>query len=235
MANTEGWFAPGLLKVILSISDAQLVAGRRGWLVEWGVHHGRSLAALALAAGPDDHVLGIDCFDRQELNRCGSGMGSFPVTHSTLAAVLGPDHRVQLHCTDLRSFRTAELVELLRTLPGGNAPIRIAHIDGDHTEQGAMNDLCCARGSMDPFGIILLDDVFNPDWPEVGAAFHQFLAQHSEWWAVGWAYGRTVLCREGVAEIIRQGDCTKKPCWKRTYEIGHFVLAGKSPGFRQLA
>ncbi|MCI0364499.1 MAG: class I SAM-dependent methyltransferase, partial [Phycisphaerales bacterium] len=190
--------------MFLSISDTQSAAGCHGWLVEWGVHHGRGLAALALAAGPDDHVLGIDCFDRQELNRCGSGKGNLAATQSTLAAVLGPGHRVQLHSTDLRLFRAAELVELLRTLPGGYAPIRIAHIDGDHTEQGAMNDLCCACASMDPNGIMLLDDVFNPDWPEVGMAFHRFLARHSQWRAVGWAYGRALLCREGVAGRVRE-------------------------------
>ncbi|MCI0540454.1 MAG: class I SAM-dependent methyltransferase [Verrucomicrobiales bacterium] len=204
VANTEGWFAPDLLEVILSISELQWAAGCRGWLVEWGVHHGRGLAALALAAGPNDHVLGIDCFDRQELNRCGSGMGNLAATRRTLDAVLGPDHQVCLHSTDLRSFGTPELVKLLRVLPGGNAPIRIAHIDGDHTESGAMNDLGCAQAAMDSFGIVLLDDVFNPDWPEVGAAFHQFLARHGEWRAVGWAYGRAVLCRDEVAGSVQQ-------------------------------
>jgi hypothetical protein len=204
VGNTEGWFEPGLLKVILSLSDAQSAGGCHGWLIEWGVHHGRGLAALALAAGPKDHVLGIDCYDRQELNRCGSGRGSLAATSSTLSAVLGPDHGVHLHSTDLLSFRAASLAELLKTLPGGNVPVRIAHIDGDHTEMGAMNDLCCAQASMDPFGIILLDDVFNPDWPEVSAAFHQFLARYTEWSAVGWAYSRTVLCRESVARNFIQ-------------------------------
>ena len=204
VANTEGWFEPSLLQVILSMGEAQAAASCNGWLVEWGVHHGRGLAALALAAGPGDFVLGLDCFDRQEFNPCGSGKGSLAATQSTLARVLGPNHAVQLHCADLRSLRAAEMTELLGTLPGGSLPIRIAHIDGDHTEHGAMNDLCCASATMAPPGVMLLDDVFNPDWPEVGAAFHCFLSKYSSWRAVGWAYGRALLCHDAFASCLRE-------------------------------
>ena len=203
VADTEGWFAPELLKVILAISDLQQAAGCYGWLVEWGVHHGRGLAALALAAGPDDRVLGLDCFDRQDLNRCGSGKGNLAATRSTLDAVLGTGHQVCLHSTDLRSFRHSEVLALLRTLGGGQASIRLAHIDADHTKEGALNDLRCAEGAMAALGIMLLDDVFNLDWPEVGAAFHQFLAEYPGWIAVGWAFGRAILCREKMADKVR--------------------------------
>ena len=208
LQNTEGWFSPSLLKVILAISDAQSLAGCQGWLIEWGVHHGRGLAVLGLAAGAEEWVLGLDCFGEQELNRCGSGKGSLEATRATLTSLLGADHRVQLYATNLLKFEAQQLGSLLQSLPGGYAPVRLAHIDGDHTEQGALNDLQCAAPHMHDRGVILLDDVFNPDWPEVGGAFHRFLAQHPDWKSVGVAYSRTILCQLPFAHNVRDALTT---------------------------
>ena len=57
--------------------------------------------------------------------------------------------------------------ELKRLADG---PLRIVSVDGGHTADIAAHDLAVADEALAEGGIIIIDDVFNEQWPGVAAA-----------------------------------------------------------------
>lgn len=51
-------------------------------------------------------------------------------------------------------------------------PCRLVSVDGGHTEECTRSDLALAEAVLAPGGVAILDDYFNPEWPDVstGAA-----------------------------------------------------------------
>jgi hypothetical protein len=54
-------------------------------------------------------------------------------------------------------------------------PARMFSVDGGHDADTALSDLLLADSVMSPGGLILLDDVFNPQWPGVVDATARYL------------------------------------------------------------
>ncbi len=104
---------------------------------------------------------------------------------------------------DLAQLDAAGLETLLAGLPGGYQPIRLAHIDAGHHFQNTKRDLETIAPHLDELGLILLDDVFNHQWPEVGLAFAHFLATYAGWDVVGCLHSRVLLVRADAAPIYR--------------------------------
>jgi predicted O-methyltransferase YrrM len=200
----HGWWDVELCRVVEAINDLQTVRGLTGWIVEFGVFHGRSLAALALAASENDWVLGVDCFASPEANSSGSGGRSSidAARHAIQLVGVRPD-RVSLVARNLTELDAYGLERLMEGLPGGKLPIRLAHIDAGHEMHQTTQDLETIVPHLDDLGAILLDDVFNHQWPEVGLAFAQFLRTHAGWDVVGCFHNRVLLVRSAAGALYR--------------------------------
>jgi predicted O-methyltransferase YrrM len=53
-------------------------------------------------------------------------------------------------------------------------------VDGDHTEQGAAQDLRDCIGALAPQGLLLFDDIGHPAHPYLEAVLQAFLSEHPE-------------------------------------------------------
>ncbi len=138
---------------------AQYFRPRR--ILEIGSRRGYSLAAMLLATNSIDRVVSID-------------NESYGVTvdelHATLAKVIATDRFSiwKLDSQQLSRLPTDEQFDLI-------------HVDGDHTESGALHDLQLVQSHVAENGIIVLDDVVF--YPSVMNAALKWLSNNLGWTA----------------------------------------------------
>lgn len=164
-----GWLFPYSAHFISSILDLQLEAGVRGAIGEIGVHHGKLFILLALGCRPGEAAFAIDVFGDQHLNRDRSGAGDREIFLGNSRRWLGKDgdglavlQRSSLH------VRPEELLARV-------GHVRVASIDGGHTEECVINDLMLIQAVLAPKGVVILDDHFNEFWPEVASGVARYL------------------------------------------------------------
>jgi predicted O-methyltransferase YrrM len=151
------WVYADILTVLSAAS--QLLRPER--YLEIGVRRGRSLATV-LEACPECHVVGFDLwmqdyagmpnpgpeFVREEIAKLGMT--------GTLELVSGSSHE-----TVARYFREHpdQFFDLIT-------------VDGDHTEQGARDDLVTVIPRLKRGGILVFDDIAHPHHPELTAVWN---------------------------------------------------------------
>jgi predicted O-methyltransferase YrrM len=140
-------------------------AGVKGDLAEIGVFLGRSFIALALAMEPDEKCVGIDKFTWPDnaMARFKDYCGRFGVRDEALIAC----------AVDTQTLAPNQF----RKLGGRN--YRYIHIDGDHSPPCLKHDLSLAIGAISEGGVICLDDMLHPLYPELAVTVHKFLSEHS--------------------------------------------------------
>jgi hypothetical protein len=170
--EVDGWMTGLAARAIRSIASLQSALDVRGGACEIGVHDGRSFILLQLLTRPDEPSIAFDLFDRQRENVDESGCGS----RERFIA------NCELHRCDMTrvSVCTANSLELTvdairRACP---TPFRLFSIDGGHTARNADNDLALAAGTVADGGVVLLDDVFNEQWPGVVEGMFRFAARN---------------------------------------------------------
>ena len=167
--HIEGWMFQTTALAMMELIWLQEEAGFAGNLAEIGVHHGCSALALIAAARPDETLIAIDLFDRQDLNIDASGAEGLAAFQGHLQ-YLFPQAQVRTIAKSSLEIRGAEK-------ENGLAGLRFFSVDGGHTIALTLNDLEIADASLAPHGIAVLDDVFNTDWPGVVSGLFAFLAR----------------------------------------------------------
>ncbi len=157
----DGWLAHDVVFPLESLATAQREAGVGGGAAEIGVHHGQLFILLALLLGPAERALAVDLFENQSANVDGSGRGDRTVFEANLDAYGVDVDQVDILTCNSLDLDPSQVIESL----GG--PARLFSVDGGHTPELAANDLDIAARSVDPGGIIILDDAFSPMWPGV--------------------------------------------------------------------
>lgn len=164
-----GWLFPYSARFIDSLLDLQLEAGVQGSVGEIGVHHGKLFILLALGRRVDEAAFAIDVFGDQHLNRDESGAGDREIFLSNMRRWLGSDGgRLQVLQRSSLDVRPEEILER-------SGPVRVASIDGGHTEDCVINDLMLVQSVLAPKGVVILDDHFNEFWPEVSSGVARYL------------------------------------------------------------
>ena len=182
----KGFFEPSLLRLYLTIDAVHEPLGVSGALVEIGVYHGKSFIPLALIAQKNERCVAVDCFEDQAVNHDHSGEGDFKAfwgnVENAMCVCQGNEERREgvSHDDDgdddekndwFRILQTdsARLVDDSSPLTKatGNTSVRLFSIDGCHTSEATVKDLRIASETLHEKGVVILDDVFNPDWPGV--------------------------------------------------------------------
>jgi predicted O-methyltransferase YrrM len=146
----------------------QTELGIAGDLVEIGTFEGRFFIATALGLATGEIAVGIDPFDwpnERLLDR---------FIANCAAAGLARDRFVAWKA---RSGAIAA-EELRAKMPSGRA--RFVHIDGDHQDQALTADLELALAVLHPQGLIAIDDMLHPGYPELIVSVLNFLKRHPE-------------------------------------------------------
>lgn len=161
-SNVDGWYDAQFNKVLQQI-DRQQQAGHIG---EIGVHHGKSFVHISRLCRRTELALAVDCFHLQQHNRSQSGHGSKDI----LLRNLRDSIQVRILEGDSLEFTASDYMAAV----GGR--FRIFHIDGGHDFATTLHDLTQAAQTLTDDGVLVVNDVFNEEWPEVSQAFYQFVA-----------------------------------------------------------
>jgi hypothetical protein len=192
----DGWMYQTTALAMMELIWLQEEAGLTGNIAEIGVHHGCSALALVAAARPDEALIAIDLFDRQDLNMGESGKGSLAAFREHLR-YLFPQARVQTIAKSSVELRGAEQQH-------GLSDLRFFSIDGGHTSALTVNDLEIADASLAPHGVAVLDDVFNANWPGVASGLFAFLARRPDLAPFAIFPNKIFLCRGSFRGFYRK-------------------------------
>ncbi|MFO1068845.1 MAG: class I SAM-dependent methyltransferase [Geminicoccaceae bacterium] len=196
MHGIGGWLARCDAEIMATLLNAQVAGGLGGAVAEIGVHHGKSFILLALGNGTNG-AYAIDIFGQQDLNIDKSGSGDKDI-------FLANARRAGLDTTaitiDERLSTDVAPADILSSV----GKVRFFHIDGGHHFEAIAYDMKLAEATMAEHGIIAIDDMFRPEWPEVtfGTVAHLFSGT-SDLVVFAIGFNKTYLCRKAFAERFR--------------------------------
>ncbi len=187
-------FAAAICSRLMGLQTEMGVAGP---VAEIGAFEGRFFIALAHCLSPDERGLAMDIFewpnpevkDRFEANCARHGI---------------PAERRTTWKIDSGATTPAEV------LARAGGPIRLFHIDGEHSRAALTKDLELATQVIAPGGLIVLDDMLHPGYPTLMVAVQQYLERHPE---------MVVLCiidRETIVAATKFVLC--RADWFKRYE-----------------
>lgn len=179
-SHLEGWFqlpAIAIWDALLDFQQQQQIVGN---ILEIGVWKGKSAALAALHCRADEQCVFVDPLPLDGVRECISAvMPSTKCHYLTESSQFLPRH--PFLAQGVRSFRWI-------------------HIDGEHTAQAVSNDLAIAELLLGDRGMLVMDDFFNPGYPQVTQAVFQFLnAQPGRLTMVLCGFGKAYLCRPRAA------------------------------------
>lgn len=158
-------FAASVCGRLLAI---QRQLGVKGHFAEIGAFEGRFLIAMAHCLDAGEKALGMDIFewpnpevkDRFEANCARHGVG--------------PDKQITWKIDS--GATTADAVKA--KLAGG--PIRMFHVDGEHSRKALTKDLELATAALGAGGLIVLDDMLHPGYPTLMVSVQEYLERHPD-------------------------------------------------------
>lgn len=170
--------------------------GVKGHIAEIGTFEGRFFIAAALGLQPGEHAIGIDVFtwpSEAVLDHLHANCTRHGLKRSDYTAIKG----------NTADMTPADVIAPAEKIPGSvGGKIRFFHIDGQHDDPNITNDLNLAAPLMHESGIIVLDDMLHPGYPELVESVHRWLRAHPEWRVLGIidredivAAAKYVLCR----------------------------------------
>jgi hypothetical protein len=166
--KVHGWLDSDSAVVISALADIQHAAGYRGAVGEIGVHLGRLFILLLLTTASDEGNFAIDVFEEQQLNVDRSGRGDRKLFLENVRRWAGDARRVSIIARSSLDVRREDIV-------GQCGEVRLASIDGGHTRECTINDLRLIESVLTEHGIVIVDDYFNSDWPDVSAGTAEYL------------------------------------------------------------
>lgn len=195
--KVEGWLKPESARLIAELGGLQHAEGITGASVEIGVHHGRLFILLHLA-GSQQKDLAIDIFDDQHLNPGDSGHGDRKIFLHNVITHGGDPDRIEV-------LQKSSLEISARDILDRVGPATLFSVDGGHTQECAFHDLMLADGALHDDGVVILDDYFNPAWPEVSlGAMQYFLDPRSRLRPFAVTKEKIYLCAPAKNEFYRQ-------------------------------
>ena len=170
--HVEGWLSADNAELIAGLSRIQRAAKCVGATGEIGVHHGKLLLVLLLTASAEEQVFAIDVFDQQHLNVDNSGKGDRARFLANVSRWAGEAERLHVIAKSSFDVRPEEIVAAC-------GKVRLASIDGGHTDECTLNDLRLIESVLTDRGVVIVDDCFNPEWPGVSGGVARYLLSGS--------------------------------------------------------
>lgn len=196
LRRIEGWLSRTDFELLKEISTYQNERDLDGAVVEIGVHHGKSFIPLAKLNG-GSRSYAIDIFENQNLNLDQSGSGNFGAFMANLRRFgIAADAVV----VDKRPSDAVTPADILDRV----GPVRLFHIDGGHHVDAVMNDIRLALDVTAPHGVIVVDDVFRPEWPEVTmGVFGTTLLQERGFVPFAIGFNKTFFCAQADVDAYQ--------------------------------
>jgi hypothetical protein len=155
-SGLPGWFWPDSVAIWDSLLSYQTASGKCGNFLEIGVFKGKSAAMAALHCRANEVYVLVDPIIQPQAR--------------TTMDILKPD-AVFFETDSVDFFRSG------LTISNANK-FRWIHIDGEHTGMAIANDLNIANSLVNQDGIVVLDDFFNAQYPQITAAAFEWISHH---------------------------------------------------------
>jgi len=173
----NGAFNKNIVGVLELINKYHLKNNIKGNLAEIGVYQGKSFIPIYLLARDDEYVLAIDCFDNQEFNSDLSGYASSYDKFIKNLSTYAVDNLRKLKVLKVDSSKETAFT-YINSCDGNK--FRIFSIDGGHSAEVTYIDLQNAYLALAQGGVIIIDDLFNQDWPGVIDGVAQFIFKNNK-------------------------------------------------------
>ncbi len=168
--SIEGW--PGQLdSVRLTISSAyfQALKDVSGSICEIGVHHGKFFLLLDALRQTGEAAIALDLFEDQSKNVDNSGLGNRDKFLENIELLSHDPDATRLIAGDSLEVSPEEITNL------GNSRVRLFSVDGGHTAKHAANDIMKAEQVLCEYGVVIVDDYFDPSWSGVHVGAVKYL------------------------------------------------------------
>ena len=193
----DGWLRSEAALAIAALTERQRALGIGGGVAEIGVHHGKLFILLYLLSRPPEPAVAIDLFADQHLNVDRSGAGDLQKFRSNLNRH-ADSARLVLHQGSSLDLAAADLKRL------GNGCLRMISVDGGHTAETTAHDLAIAAEALAEGGIIVVDDVFNEQWPGVADGVQRYFARRPNLSPFAIGANKTYFCHPSHRDIYRE-------------------------------
>jgi len=168
LTTVQGWLDARSARIIAALGRYQTKAKISGAVGEIGIHHGKLFILLDLIKANDETSFAIDLFEQQELNVDRSGLGDYAQFTRYLEEFSGGTDRVRIIKKNSMELSVDEILAHC-------GPARLFSIDGGHTAECTLNDIRLSEASTIDDAIVIVDDYFNPTWPDVSAGVAEYV------------------------------------------------------------
>lgn len=141
-----------------------------------------------------EDAVAIDVFDDQHLNIDRSGKGDRAIFQSNILTFLGTGEKISIVQADSLSITVDVFTKLT------NRKFRIFSIDGGHTISHVINDLNLAESTLDDYGMVVVDDFFDPGWPGVSEGMFRYWARGGRLRPFAYGDGKLFLSHRDARE-----------------------------------
>jgi hypothetical protein len=208
--NVDGFFdgeSAALWDALLALQAEQYVFGD---MLEIGVYKGRSALLSAMHLREDEASLLID------------GTPFMDEARLHLTPLLG--NRAKYIERMSQDVRLSDLYEL------SAKRCRWIHIDGEHTGSAVARDLSLCEPLLHDGGLLILDDFFNPMYPQLTEAAFSFLSTNSfKLKLVMVAWNKAYICRPAAAAVLRAYISGRLPEELRNRGVSNFTICKTAP------
>lgn len=173
--SISGWYAhedinPIIHRIHLFHQNINLF----GDICEIGVYHGKFFLAMCCLKQKGEVCLAIDSFGTNNSTdwMYGDGDSNKRAFENNYKKLFGETQNYILIQKQSAQITASEIMDHLKN------KIRFFSIDGNHTLDGAYNDLNLSKNLISQYGTIIVDDYTNPSWPEVKQAVDEFLSNN---------------------------------------------------------
>ena len=190
----DGWLRSEAARIVVALNERQRSFGVTGGIAEIGVHHGKLFILLYLLSREPEKAVAIDLFEDQHLNVDQSGSGDLAKFRRNLERH-ADSTRLVLHQGNSMDLTGA----ILKRLAEG--PLRFVSVDGGHTAEITAHDLATAEAAIAEGGVIVVDDVFNEQWPGVGDGVRGYFERRPNLVPFAIGSNKTYFCRPSHRDI----------------------------------
>jgi Methyltransferase domain len=212
----DGWLRTEAALTMVALTESQRRLGITGGVSEIGVHHGKLFILLYLLSRAPEKAVAIDLFEDQHLNIDQSGSGDLARFRRNLERH-ADSSRLVLHQGNSMELTGADLTRL------ADGPLRFFSVDGGHTAPLTAHDLETAEASIAEGGIIVVDDVFNEQWPGVGDGVHRYFERQRNLVPFAIGVNKTYFCRPSHRDIYHDAAASAASAVTPTEFLGQPV------------
>jgi predicted O-methyltransferase YrrM len=169
----------GVMTAILEWQAAVPIAGN---IVEFGTYKGRSASLLAHYVRPEENLFLVDVASYLDLD----AISKITTNYKFLKI-------------DSKNFVKTAFDDRPQQ------DFRFIHSDGSHTFNNVYGDLQTGEALLAPSGIMVIDDYFNPHYPQVPAAVFNYLAREKTTLTMALVgSNKCYLCRQGFHATMKK-------------------------------